>query len=176
MSSIRHKQPINQKLSKFITESFEKHPSPVNFPILDLACGYGRHSIHFSNLGYKVFSADMHKNVFDNGWANSIKNLAPIILDGTKSMPFSDGVFGGIIVVHFYSPGLFSTLKNLVAPRGMIYYESIGGHGGNWPELGKANQVKDELIDEFEMEVYKERLIGPSKQYATVRMCAMRKM
>jgi len=172
MNVSRHRKPIANTPSSFITKTFSKWPAPKSFPILDLACGYGRHSIYFSSMGYKVFSADAHKEVLNSGWIKSVNNVYPIILDGMKPLPFRDKSFGAIVIVHFYFPGLFSNIKKLVAHGGMIYYESIGGQGDNWTELDKCQQVKNELFETFEMLIYKEKHIGPKKQYATLKMLA----
>jgi len=174
-NAFRHKKPFDITPSKFIVDTFAKYSIPKSRPILDLACGYGRHSLYFSNLGHEIVSADFHEDVFVDGWFKSINNIHPIILDGTKPMPFRDAVFGGAIVVHFYSPGLFNNLNKLIAKGGLIFYESIGGQGSNWMELGKCGQVKAEFLDEFNVLSYKEIPVGPEKLYSTLKMVARKK-
>ena len=175
MNVSRHRKPVDNSPSSFITKSFSKYPAPKNLPLLDLGCGYGRHSIYFNDMGYKVFAADAHKEVFDSGWNKSVSEVSPIILDGIKPLPFRAETFGAIVIVHFYCPGLFSNIKRLVAPGGIVYYESIGGQGMNWTELGKCQQVKNELVGVFELLIYNEKPTGPRKQYATLKMVARKK-
>lgn len=170
--AFQHKRPVDRTPSKFVANALSIYQPPKCAPILDLACGYGRHALHFGNLGYDVVCADSHYDVFSDGWFRSLNNMYPLIFDASKPIPFKEAVFGGVIVVHFYCPGLFLSLKKLVVPEGLIFYESIGGHGENWKELGKQQQIKNELIDEFDLLIYNEKFVGPNKQYATLKMIA----
>lgn len=170
--TFRHKRPVDKTPSQFITNALVKYQPPKCFPILDLACGYGRHALHLNNLGYDVVCADFDYDVFRDRWFQSLNDMYPIIFDATKPIPFKDNIFGGVIVVHFYYPGLFLNLKKIIVLKGLIFYESIGGQGANWMELGKEQQVKNELVDEFSFLIYKEKVVGPNKQHATLKMIA----
>lgn len=77
-----------------------------------------------------------------------------------------------MIIIHFYNKNLIENLLDLIKPSGFLIYESIGGNGENWRELGVTGEIKGLLEKQFTFNFYKERLVGPDKKYATVKMVA----
>lgn len=169
-----HKKPLTAEPSPFLIKQIGLNSPNIDLPILDVGCGYGRNSIYLAGLGYHVVASDYYEKVFEDQWYKKRSNIQSIILDCTKPLPFRSNIFGAIVVIHFYSEGLFQRLSNLVVPNGYIFYESIGGNGQNWKQLDLIGRVKKSLSDEFTFITYQEKAIGPDRNYATVKMVAQK--
>jgi SAM-dependent methyltransferase len=138
-------------------------------PILDVACGAGRNAIFLSALGCTVVCIDkdlnqLRRHQMDQTPPPSQKHgrLELRQLDLVKdSWPFVKGSVGGIVNVHFFVPALFPHFENSLAPGGYFIFESVPGCGGNYVELPPQGYVRSLLAASFEIEVYKERKVGP---------------
>lgn len=172
----RHEEPTSDSPSPFIQRAVAAFPPEETLPILDVACGYGRNAKYLVRLGYRMVAADYYSEVFQDMWHKTLYRCHPLRLDASKPLPFTDVSFGAVVVVHYYADDLFNNVKRLIVPGGLLIYESIGGHGGNWRQLAKRGAVRRQILDEFKMVTYIENAVGPGKQYATVKMLARRSM
>ena len=75
-------------------------------PVLDLACGMGRHIQELQSLGYRTIGCDLSYTLLRTG----IKEYGPmaVVRADMRRLPFCDGVFGGL-VNFFTSFGYFAT-------------------------------------------------------------------
>lgn len=86
-------------------------------PLLDLACGMGRHLIELSSLGYRAVGCDLSYMLLRTG----IREYGPMSVARAdmRHLPFCDGVFGGL-ANFFTSFGYFSSEdENLQVVREM---------------------------------------------------------
>jgi SAM-dependent methyltransferase len=138
-------------------------------PILDVACGSGRNAIFLSQFGCKVICIDKDLTDLRQREAHRSKlsareehQLELRQLDLVEdSWPFGQGSVGGIVNVHFFLPSLFPLFEYSLWPGGYLIFESVPGCGGNYLELPPADYVRSLLTIGFEIEVYKERKVGP---------------
>lgn len=138
-------------------------------PILDVACGSGRNAVFLSQLGCKVICIDKDLSDLRRREAHQAKmpsdgnhrlELRPLdLVEGL--WPFGEGSVGGIVNVHFFLPSLFPFFENSLSPGGYLIFESVPGCGGNYLQLPPAGYVRSLLAIGFELEVYKERKVGP---------------
>lgn len=170
----KHRRPWDDTPSRFIVDAIEKYPPVKRLPVLDLPCGFGRHSIFLAKRGYKVVCADHDHGVFDDRWHQGNQSLLPVILDGRTMLPFPENKFSLVLVVHYFTDDLFLRLRSLVNKSGYIILESYGGQGGNWKELPMPKQVHDQLKGQFKFLVYRETRVGPFKQHVSLKMVAKR--
>ena len=75
-------------------------------PVLDLACGMGRHLQELQTLGYRPVGCDLSYTLLRTG-INEYGPMAVVRAD-MRRLPFCDGVFGGL-VNFFTSFGYFAT-------------------------------------------------------------------
>lgn len=151
----------------------------VGHAALDLACGSGRHSTFLARHGYQVVAADldMRRLVSFEGQTEIERgSVSRVKVDASGYLPFRDGSFDIVIVVHFVTPGLIANVAPLLRSRGHLLIETYGGHGENWRALPAPGQYREELSAAFEVVDYNERLVGPTKtEAASVRLLASRR-
>ena len=136
----------------------------IDKPILDAACGSGRNAIFLATLGGSIICMDR-----DLTKLQSQKLPLPVSrrlihrqLDFVKdAWPFEPCTLGGIVNVHFLLPDLFSFFEYSLSPGGYLLLETVPGHGQNYLELPKAEQLKGLPRNGFEIEYYKEAKVGP---------------
>jgi SAM-dependent methyltransferase len=96
---------------------FQQQCGPVAGPVLDLACGTGRHIQELQTSGYRAVGCDLSFTLLRTGMTE-YGDMAVVRAD-MRSLPFCDGVFGGL-VNFFTSFGYFpSEEENLQVVREM---------------------------------------------------------
>ncbi|WP_077431861.1 class I SAM-dependent methyltransferase [Pseudomonas sp. C9] len=170
----RHKKPLSDDPSSFLEGVLSALTLHEGSAVLDAGCGYGRNSALLSKYNLNVVAADFSHKSFSNSWYLDHKNINPIVLDCRKPLPFKSNSFSAAIIIHFYNKYLIENLIDIIKPSGFLIYESIGGNGENWRELGVSGEVKKILEKTFIIKHYTERLVGPDKKYATVKLVAQK--
>lgn len=140
-------------------------------PVLDLACGNGRHGRYFLDLGYPVTFVDketsgigdlsIHKNAelmtydLESSYLGNpdrenydLKEPAP---EEITYWPFKENQFSGIVVTNYLYRPLFSRLKATVKPGGIIIYKtfSVGNEKFGRPRNPNFLLQEDELRTVF---------------------------
>ena len=77
----------------------------IDGPILDLACGMGRHMVELQTLGYRAVGCDLSFTLLKTGVREY--GQMPVARADMRRLPFCDGVFAGL-VNFFTSFGYFS--------------------------------------------------------------------
>ena len=141
-------------------------------PILDVACGSGRNGLYLASLGCDVVFIDRDLTRFHNR-----KRRASLEIDLARDpWPFAPGTLGGIIDVHFLLPMLFPRFAASLAPGAYLLLETVPGCGCNCRELPKTGRLRRELTENFNIEKYRERAVGPPGIDAvTVRLLARKR-
>ena len=99
-------------------------------PILDVACGAGRHSTFFRKLGYAVTAIDRDTESIKSFKDKKIE-IITADLEGQESHFAKGGIlnnrqFSGIIVVNYLFRPLFPDLLKALQPGGTLIYETFG--------------------------------------------------
>jgi len=170
----KHRRPRGNEPSRFIVDATSNITLPNAFPVLDLACGYGRNSVFLSKRGHEVVAADYCREMLMDGWGTSSSFIHSVHLDACLPLPFANATFSAVVVVHFYAIGLFRNIRDLVVPGGYIFYESISARGGNANELPAPGVAQEELLPGYTFLKLRERLVEGSKSCATLRLIARR--
>lgn len=120
---------------------------PAGAPVLDLACGSGRHSRLFLERGHPVLAVDRDLSRLGELTENpSLETLAVDLEDG--SVPaFFERRFGGIVVTNYLYRPLFQPIVTALAPGGVLIYETFAK--GN-ERFGKPRNP-DFLLDRGEL-------------------------
>lgn len=98
-------------------------------PVLDLACGAGRHLRHFRALGHPVTGVDRDlAGVADLAGADGVELIQADLeepADGRAPWPLGDRRFAGVVVTNYLWRPLFPALVAAVAPGGWLLYETF---------------------------------------------------
>jgi SAM-dependent methyltransferase len=97
---------------------------PRTGPVLDLACGSGRHLRHFRDRGHAVVGVDIDlQGVADLAGAEGVEILRADIEAGP--WPFAGRRFAGIVVTNYLHRPLFPALMRALEPGGILLYETF---------------------------------------------------
>ncbi len=98
---------------------------PPQGQVLDLACGGGRHSRLFLDLGHPVTAADIDiSGMADQAGTPGLK-LVAVDLESGQPWPFAGQTFAGVVVANYLYRPLLARLVEAVAPGGMLIYETF---------------------------------------------------
>jgi SAM-dependent methyltransferase len=106
------------------------HLAPVGSTVLDVACGLGRHALHFSQLNHPVAAVDIAQAAIDTIAAKLPPGALLKVADIENGpWPFMhNGVpqqFGAVVVTNYLWRALLPTIVASVAPGGVLIYETF---------------------------------------------------
>lgn len=95
---------------------------PAGGPVLDLACGAGRHVRLLRDLGHRVTAVDrdLSRLPEDPG----VERLEADLEDGSP-WPLGDRRFAGVVVTNYLHRPLFPAIVDAVEPDGVLIYETF---------------------------------------------------
>lgn len=144
-------------------------------PILDVACGSGRHALLFAQLGCSVICLDKNADLLRRLPKNP--RIFPMQVDlATEPWPFGRDRLGGIVNVHFLLPVLFNRFKSSLSLGRYLLIETVPAHGRNFLELPAEGEIRSALEESFDFDFYKENPAGPpGYDEVTVKLLARRR-
>ncbi len=110
------------------------HLVPAGSAVLDVACGLGRHALHFSALNHPVVLLDTAQAAIDNV-APRLPASARLIVADIENGPWPllsnadvPEQFGAVVVTNYLWRPLLPTIVASLAPGGVLIYETFA-HG-----------------------------------------------
>jgi SAM-dependent methyltransferase len=88
-------------------------------PVLDVACGEGRHARFFRDKGFEVVAVDRQPLVLEK------ITFVEADLEGGSPWPFAGREFGAIVVTNYLHRPLFSQLAASLDEGGVLIYETF---------------------------------------------------
>lgn len=93
--------------------------------VLDVACGHGRHALHFHHLNHPVTLLDRAQAAVDS-IAIKTHDCEKVVADIENGpWPFAGRQFGAVIVTNYLWRPLMQTLVASLAPGGVLIYETF---------------------------------------------------
>jgi SAM-dependent methyltransferase len=141
-------------------------------PVLDVACGEGRHARFFRDRGLEVIGVDR----------------APLPMEGIRFVeadlengpwPFEGRQFGAIVVTNYLHRPLFPRLLQAMAPGGVLIYETFMagnerfGRPSNPDFLLRPGELR-EAFKSLDVLGFEEGEVTRPKPAVTQRICARR--
>lgn len=99
---------------------------PEGAPVLDVACGHGRHARLFLDLGHPVTAVDVDISGLGDLGDNARATVLKADLEADANWPFSPEAFGGIIVTNYMHRPHFPLLAETLSPGGVLIFETFG--------------------------------------------------
>jgi SAM-dependent methyltransferase len=97
---------------------------PAGGPVLDIACGDGRHTRFFARRGHPVTAADIDtRGISDLANQPGIEVLQMDL--ETARWPFEPGSFAGIIITNYLHRAHFAALPGTLRPGGVLLMETF---------------------------------------------------
>lgn len=95
---------------------------PPGAPVLDVACGAGRHLRLFAARGHPVTGVDSSPQAIA-----AVKGLGEAVLADIENgpWPFAGRTFGGVVVTNYLWRALLPVIIASVAPGGVLIYETF---------------------------------------------------
>lgn len=88
-------------------------------PVLDVACGAGRHALLFAERGLQVLAVDREEQRLPG------VRFVKADLEDASPWPFPGSRFGAIVVTNYLHRPLFPVLLESLAPGGVLIYETF---------------------------------------------------
>ena len=142
-------------------------------PVLDVACGLGRHARFFVELGLEVIAVDREPQTIPG-----VRFVQADLEDGSP-WPFAGQRFGGIVVTNYLHRPLFPRLAESLDAGGVLIYETF--MAGN-ERFGKPSNPDfllrpGELLEAFaSLEVlgFEQGMVERPKPAMVQRACVIR--
>jgi SAM-dependent methyltransferase len=153
---------------------------PAEGRILDLACGGGRHTRYFLELGRKVTAIDRDIEWIKDLTASPNLKIIEADLEDGSPWPLSGEKFAAIIVANYLHRPLFPHLIEAVAPNGILIYETFarGNEAYSRPRnpdhLLEPGELLETVRGKLQILAYENGLIAAPRPSVLQRICAIR--
>lgn len=147
-------------------------------PVLDLACGSGRHARLFLERGHPVLAVDRDLTRLGDLASHARLEALACDLEADALPGFFARRFGGIVVTNYLHRPLLAPLAAALAPEGVLIYETFAR--GN-ERFGKPRSL-DHLLREGELLrayagrlkviAYEDVVVQEPRPAAVQRICA----
>ena len=142
-------------------------------PVIDVACGSGRHARFLKEKGLEVVAVDR-----DFQSIAGVRFVMADLEDGSP-WPFAGQRFGGIVVTNYLHRPLFEVLSGSLAEHGVLIYETfmLGNERYGKPSNPDFLLRPGELLQAFgslTVVAFEQRIVERPKPAAIQRVCAVR--
>jgi SAM-dependent methyltransferase len=143
-------------------------------PVLDVACGSGRHAVFFRDRGFDVVAVDR-----DPVFLEKISFINADLEDG-RPWPFEGRRFGAIVVTNYLHRPLFPRLRESLAEGGVLIYETFMagnerfGRPSNPEFLLKPGELREAFAGLEELG-FEEGEVERPKRAMIQRICALKR-
>lgn len=120
-------------------------------PVLDLACGGGRHGRFFLRAGYQVLFVDRDVSRLADLRDNPAAQVMQYDLENDSPWPFERDRFGAVVVVNYLHRPLFPHLAESLQKGGVLIYQTfaLGNEKYGRPSNPDFLLKENELLERF---------------------------
>lgn len=152
---------------------------PRQRPVLDVACGAGRHCRALLDRGHRVVAVDRDLR----GLADLHGRPALLRVRGdfetATPWPFAPSAFDGIVVTHYLHRPLIAALIEALAPGGVLIYETFAvgnqryGRLAHPDHLLRSGELLDRVSGRLQVVAYEHGVVSSPKAAVVQRLCAV---
>ncbi len=152
---------------------------PAGGPVLDLACGGGRHVRLFLERGHPVTAVDVDLSGIADTIGRPGLEALEIDLEDGRPFPLAGRRFAGVIVTNYLYRPLFPALVAAVAPGGALIYETFakGNEGFGRPRRPEHLMNPGELLEavrgRLRVRAFEDLIVEAPRPAAIQRICAV---
>ena len=153
---------------------------PHTRPVLDLACGKGRHTRYLLNEGYSVVALDKDVRGLDDILGEPNLKIVEADLEAGGAFPLKDMNFAGIVVVNYLYTALFVDLIDALAVDGVLIYQTFmrGNEAFGRPRnpnfLLKKNELKNAFGKHLKVIAFEQGYIEYPEPAMIQKICAVK--
>ncbi len=148
--------------------------------VLDLACGSGRHSRLFLELGRPVLAVDRDLSRIRGLDVQGDFRTREIDLEDGSPFPFAPDSFDGVVVTNYLFRPILPQIVQAVAAGGVLIYETFAlgnerfGRPSNPDFLLAPGELLDAVAGQLRVLAYEDLIVDTPKPAAVQRICARR--
>jgi SAM-dependent methyltransferase len=149
-------------------------------PVLDLACGSGRHIRLFLDRGYPVTAVDVDPSGLADLEGRESLEIVQADLEEGSPWPLGGRRFGAVVVTNYLWRPLFPIILDSVAPRGVLLYETFAeGHEELGPPsnpdfLLRTGELLEVVGGALQVVAYEHGRLEHPRPAIKQRICAVR--
>jgi SAM-dependent methyltransferase len=153
---------------------------PKGGPVLDLACGAGRHSRFFLQRGDRVTAVDRTLQGIQDILSHPHLESFEIDLEDGRPFPFRGQGFAAVIVTNYLYRPILKDLVSVVSEGGILIYETFARgnerfRGPSRPDfLLKPGELLEAVRGQLRVVAYEDRIICDPGAAAIQRIAAIR--
>lgn len=153
---------------------------PRGGPVLDLACGGGRHSRLFLERGHPVTAVDRDLGHLGDLAGRPGLEALEIDLEDGRPFPLAGRSFAGVVVTNYLFRPILPALVAAVAAGGVLIYETFArgneryGRPANPAHLLDPGELLEAVRGHLRVIAYEDLVVPRPKPAAVQRICALR--
>ena len=151
-----------------------------NGPVLDLACGSGRHTRYLADRSHPVVALDRNAEALQPLKTLTGVELIAADLENGNPWPLADRQFAGIVVTNYLHRPLFPAIIDAVADDGFLIYETFAlgneayGKPSNPDFLLRPGELLEIVLGGLRVVAFEEGIIAAPRQAVVQRICAVK--
>jgi SAM-dependent methyltransferase len=146
--------------------------------VLDLACGFGRHSRHLAGLGLRVTAVDRDAEAIAS--LQSIPNVTAMVADIEHGpWPLPAFRFDAVVVTNYLWRPLLPSIVDALDPAGVLLYETFAvgnekfGRPSNPDFLLRPGELLEVVRDRLAVIAFEDLRVESPKPAMVQRICAV---
>jgi SAM-dependent methyltransferase len=149
-------------------------------PVLDLACGQGRHTRLFLARGHPVTAVDIDVSGLEDIARHPGLEIVRADLEDGTPWPLPGRRFGAVVVTNYLCRPLFSHIIGAVDAEGLLLYETFAlgneahGRPTNPDFLLRPGELIERVQGRLEIVAYEHGFLERPRPMVRQRICAVR--
>ncbi len=151
-----------------------------NGPVLDLACGSGRHARYLVSRGHPVVALDRDAEALKPLKILTGVEIVAADLENGNPWPPAGRQFAGIIVTNYLHRPLFPAIIDAVADDGILIHETFAlgnetyGKPSNPDFLLRPGELLDIVRGSLQIVAFEEGIVAAPRPAVVQRICAVK--